>query len=392
MDGKVNRVKIGSNSIRANYVLYEREKMFFVKTTGTEYYVEDVYGNKLTSINGYTITQSDFTIADSVCTQIAINGVVCEVYKDGEGKLFFYIDVQEKIGTISYTSNKLNYYSKTVNKNELETMDKLTYYIGEKTTDDGVEYFLYTNINKPENSIVTHIGSYEINKNCFVDMAGDYLKDSNGNRVVRIGANVFAVNSEMKGETEILSIAITTFKIYYKSTPKNPEVKGMLFRQKLENNYDIISKFVYYNGSVIGAATKTNFSDAYGLSISVNYKNDFIEFQILDNAKFENFMTVLKYSLNLEFVAVDSATVNGDSYQFGVVASFRLLLATGTADNPYIVDDAESFVAIRNDLSAYYKVIQNISLFNIKSWTPIGTSLEAFEGTIYGEKQYRQAL
>lgn len=388
MNGKLSRVKVGANSFNVFNVEEEKEKTFNVVTDdGLEFYLVDYFGNRVNNINGYEITQENFTIELGVCTQFTLGNTIYEVLTDGLN-YYFSMNVYEKVPYISYTSNVLNYYSKTVNKNELESMDTVTYYIGSVGEGEEITYFLYTNINKPNESKVSYIGSYEINNNCFVDAVGDYLKNASGNRIVQLGSNSFIVNSETIKGQEVYSINITTFKIYYKTTPQNSEIKGMLFRHKIGDTYDIISKFVYDNGKVIGASTKLNFSDANGLIITVDYSSDYIEFQILDNAKFEKLLTDFSYVLDLEFVTVDSAKYDGDALNFTTFTTFKLMLATGTQDNPYLIDDAESFMAINNALDAYYKVIQNISLFNIKSWTPIGTELEPFTGVIYADKKY----
>ena len=370
----VEKVKIGSNNIPVIDTPIEVHTQYYVNKIGGSYFVLDRLGTNITEINGYTITQSDFTEESGNVVRISISGRTYDVYTDigdeadeSDDVSYFYILVKKTVKTISYTSKLTNYYTITINKNELDVMNKKVYYIG--TTEEGDSY-LYTNRVDEKNSRVSHIGAFEINNDNF-----DFVENK-----VTIGPARYNILQD----GEISYIEVTTFKVFYRTAPASVEVKGILFRQKLVDGYEDISEFVYYNDVVIGAATNAEFSIANGISISVNYLSDFIEFQILDNTKFVNFMQGIHYNFDIELVAVDSAST-GEGLSFGVSTSFKLTLATGTADNPYILDDAESFEAIHNDLTAYYKVIQNISLYSIKTWVPIGNEREKFTGTIYSD-------
>lgn len=58
----------------------------------------------------------------------------------------------------------------------------------------------------------------------------------------------------------------------------------------------------------------------------------------------------------------------------------------GTAANPYLVEDAADLNAVRNNLSACYKQVNDIDLSSWGNWTPIGgiTNPIAFVGTYDG--------
>lgn len=55
----------------------------------------------------------------------------------------------------------------------------------------------------------------------------------------------------------------------------------------------------------------------------------------------------------------------------------------GTAENPYLVEDAADLNAVRNNLSAHYKQVADIDLSEY-NWIPIGTSDNPFVGTYDG--------
>lgn len=62
---------------------------------------------------------------------------------------------------------------------------------------------------------------------------------------------------------------------------------------------------------------------------------------------------------------------------------------TGTANDPYLIEDAWDLDAVRNDLSAHYKLIKDINLdvspFNTGAgWVPIGNSSDPFKGSFDG--------
>lgn len=62
---------------------------------------------------------------------------------------------------------------------------------------------------------------------------------------------------------------------------------------------------------------------------------------------------------------------------------------TGTANDPYLIEDAWDLDAVRNDLSAHYKLIKDINLdvspFNTEEgWVPIGNSSDPFKGNFDG--------
>lgn len=62
---------------------------------------------------------------------------------------------------------------------------------------------------------------------------------------------------------------------------------------------------------------------------------------------------------------------------------------TGTANDPYLIEDAWDLDAVRNDLSAHYKLIKDINLdvppFNTEEgWVPIGNSSDRFRGSFDG--------
>ncbi|WP_042374473.1 InlB B-repeat-containing protein [Neobacillus jeddahensis] len=58
---------------------------------------------------------------------------------------------------------------------------------------------------------------------------------------------------------------------------------------------------------------------------------------------------------------------------------------SGTVEDPYIVKTAEQFDRIREDLSASYKLGNDIDLSNYSNWEPIGNSFSPFTGTLNGD-------
>ena len=58
---------------------------------------------------------------------------------------------------------------------------------------------------------------------------------------------------------------------------------------------------------------------------------------------------------------------------------------SGTADDPYLVSTAAELNAVRNNLSAHYKMTADIDLSSYTNWTPIGQSGAAFSGTFDGD-------
>lgn len=58
--------------------------------------------------------------------------------------------------------------------------------------------------------------------------------------------------------------------------------------------------------------------------------------------------------------------------------------SVGTADNPYLITTASEFNNIRNNLSAYYKLGNDIDLSSYNEWTPIGDKDNLFEGNLDG--------
>ncbi len=56
----------------------------------------------------------------------------------------------------------------------------------------------------------------------------------------------------------------------------------------------------------------------------------------------------------------------------------------GTADSPYLIDDAADLNKIRDDLSAHYQLNGNIDLSNHKNFLPIGDESDPFTGSFAG--------
>lgn len=67
----------------------------------------------------------------------------------------------------------------------------------------------------------------------------------------------------------------------------------------------------------------------------------------------------------------------------GRVGLFAAMPGAGTAENPYIITDAESFKNIGNNLSASYKLAADID-FDGEALTPIGTASMPFTGSFDG--------
>lgn len=77
-------------------------------------------------------------------------------------------------------------------------------------------------------------------------------------------------------------------------------------------------------------------------------------------------------------------------YIFAALLCLCLLIApaaaaggSGTAANPYIIETAAELQSMANDLSAYYRLGNDIDLSGV-AWTPIGTSSAGFHGELDG--------
>ena len=57
----------------------------------------------------------------------------------------------------------------------------------------------------------------------------------------------------------------------------------------------------------------------------------------------------------------------------------------GTSENPYVITSPNELDEIRNNLSGYYILGNDIDLSSISEWTPIGTEEEPFKGTLDGQ-------
>ncbi|QHJ71630.1 hypothetical protein [Planococcus halotolerans] len=60
------------------------------------------------------------------------------------------------------------------------------------------------------------------------------------------------------------------------------------------------------------------------------------------------------------------------------------MLGSGTQASPYQITTAVEFNSIRNNLTAYYILMNDISLTSYTNFVPIGTSTTAFKGTLDG--------
>ena len=63
-----------------------------------------------------------------------------------------------------------------------------------------------------------------------------------------------------------------------------------------------------------------------------------------------------------------------------------VMLGDGTEENPYIIRTAEELNNIRNNLSAHYKLGNNIDLSEYSNWTPIGNATNKFTGSFDGDE------
>ena len=63
---------------------------------------------------------------------------------------------------------------------------------------------------------------------------------------------------------------------------------------------------------------------------------------------------------------------------------------SGTASSPYIITNATHLDNVRNNLTAYYKLGNDITLSG--NWTPIGTSSNPFKGNFDGNKKVIRGL
>lgn len=75
-------------------------------------------------------------------------------------------------------------------------------------------------------------------------------------------------------------------------------------------------------------------------------------------------------------------------YSFAQNDSDQFPDGTGTAANPYLIENALQLNAVRNNLGASYKIIKDIDISSYSEWTPIGTSTTPFTGTLDGFGHY----
>lgn len=60
----------------------------------------------------------------------------------------------------------------------------------------------------------------------------------------------------------------------------------------------------------------------------------------------------------------------------------------GSAECPWLISNAAGLAGMQSDVMAHYKLVQNIDLTEFladKSWTPIGTAVNPFRGTLDGD-------
>ena len=63
------------------------------------------------------------------------------------------------------------------------------------------------------------------------------------------------------------------------------------------------------------------------------------------------------------------------------------MLGSGTATDPYLINNADSLNKIRDNLTAHYKLTSDIDLGGIGIWTPIGNSTVPFSGDLLGDNR-----
>ena len=59
------------------------------------------------------------------------------------------------------------------------------------------------------------------------------------------------------------------------------------------------------------------------------------------------------------------------------------MLGSGTATDPYLINNADSLNKIRDNLTAHYKLTNDIDLGGIINWNPLGT----FTGSLNGDNK-----
>lgn len=93
--------------------------------------------------------------------------------------------------------------------------------------------------------------------------------------------------------------------------------------------------------------------------------------KITQNNKTLNRIAALALSICMIFVTAISAS-----------AEVAFAGGSGTKSDPYLVATAEQFNAIRNNLSAHYKLSNTIDLSSIANFTPIGNMERPFSGSL----------
>ena len=72
------------------------------------------------------------------------------------------------------------------------------------------------------------------------------------------------------------------------------------------------------------------------------------------------------------------------SIVYELVKDYPVMEGQGTSSNPYIITTPEQLAKITADMTAYYKLGNDIDLGNIANWVPIGTEDDPFTGSLDG--------
>lgn len=155
--------------------------------------------------------------------------------------------------------------------------------------------------------------------------------------------------------------------------------------EEIEGASKAISTLKYDGDKVVGAVSGSEWAFKTGFSFEIDYLTNQIKFKINNVSTFTaNFTNAGKpQSKILRIITLDSALASNENRKY---VTLVINLKTGTAENPYIIYDADSLQKVNLDLDAHYRITNDISLQGANNWTPIGVSDRyQFTGTISTE-------
>lgn len=155
---------------------------------------------------------------------------------------------------------------------------------------------------------------------------------------------------------------------------ENPLAQNVVYQLEVRNfSIPFVSIDLQRNPST-GQIEQITFRDEYLSHEIPSSFNGNISFDLEFDIPAFNISYTQSHTFELRYVDSPNCVVVGDVFPFSG--------GDGTIENPYKICTAYQADAIRDDLSSHYALFSHIELQDI--WTPIGTSEEAFVGSLDG--------